>query len=120
MPTGGPRTRNSGRTSRRSASKLRHRLQEAIDELAGDLAEDIRIYQLLPMLSDATLKDMSSVIIRQIFMLSTGYIDTPEKREEMRKMAVDLMINLVAGAIALEVSDRHTMLSLAEILRSDG
>jgi TetR/AcrR family transcriptional regulator, fatty acid biosynthesis regulator len=102
-----------------SSSKLRHRLQEAIEELASDLAEDIRIYQLLPMLSDAALKDMSSVIIRQIFMLSTDYIDAPEKREEMRKMAVDLMINLVAGAIALEVSDRETMLSLAEILRSE-
>jgi AcrR family transcriptional regulator len=100
-----------------SSPKLRQRLQEANEELANDLAADIRIYQLLPMLSDATLKDMSTVIIRQIITLSTDYIDVPQKREEMRKMAYDLMISLVAGAIALEVSDRETMLSLAEILR---
>lgn len=100
-----------------SSSKLRQRLQEAVEELANDLAADIRIYQLLPMLSDATLKDMSTFIIRQIITLSTDYIDVPEKREEIRKMAYDLMINLIAGAVALEVSDRETMLGLAEILR---
>lgn len=100
-----------------SSSKLRQRLQEANEELANDLAADIRIYQLLPMVSDATLKDMSTVIIRQIITLSTDYIDVPQKRDEIRKMAYDLMISLVAGAIALEVSDRETMLSLAEILR---
>jgi TetR/AcrR family transcriptional regulator, fatty acid biosynthesis regulator len=100
-----------------SSSKLRQRLHEANEELASDLAADIRIYQLLPMLSDATLRDMSAVIIRQIITLSTDYIDVPRKREEMRKMAYDLMISLVAGAIALEVSDRETMHGLAEILR---
>ncbi len=100
-----------------SSSKLRQRLQEANEELAGDLAADIRIYQLLPMLSDATLKDMSTIIIRQIISLSTDYIDVPGKRDEIRKMAYDLMISLIAGAIALEVSDKETMLNLAEILR---
>lgn len=100
-----------------SSPRLRQRLQEAVEELVDDLAADIRIYQLLPMLSDAALKDMSTVIIRQIITLSTEYIDLPERREEMRKMAYDLMINLAAGAIALEVSDSETMLSLAEILR---
>jgi AcrR family transcriptional regulator len=100
-----------------SSPKLRHRLQEANEELAGDLAADIRIYQLLPMLSNATLKDMSTIIIRQIISLSTDYIDVPGKRDEIRKMAYDLMISLIAGAIALEVSDRETMLGLAEILR---
>jgi AcrR family transcriptional regulator len=103
-----------------SSSKLRQRLQEANEELANDLAADIRIYQLLPMLSDTTLKDMSTVIIRQIITLSTDYIDVPQKREEIRRMAYDLMISLIAGAIALEVSDRETMLSLAEILRDSG
>jgi TetR/AcrR family transcriptional regulator, fatty acid biosynthesis regulator len=103
-----------------SSQKMRTRIQGALSDLAADLAEDIRIYQLLPMLSDGALQEMSTIIIRQIFMLSTNYIDTPDKREEMRKMAYDLMISLVAGAIALEVSDRETMLGLAEILRSEG
>ena len=100
-----------------SSPKLRQRLQEANEELAGDLAADIRIYQLLPMLSDATLKDMSTIIIRHVISLSTDYIDVPGKRDDIRKMAYDLMISLIAGAIALEVSDRETMLGLAEILR---
>jgi len=100
-----------------SSPKLRQRLQDANEELASDLAADIRIYQLLPMLSDATLKDMSTIIIRHVISLSTDYIDVPGKRDEIRKMAYDLMISLIAGAIALEVSDRETMLGLAEILR---
>lgn len=100
-----------------SSPKLRQRLHDAKEQLAGDLAADIRIYQLLPMLSDAALRDMSAIIIRQIITLSTDYIDVPARRDEIRKMAYDLMISLIAGAVALEVSDRDTMLSLAEILR---
>ena len=99
-----------------SSPKMRQKVQEAL----GDLAEDIRIYQLLPMLSDAAIKTVSAVMIRQIFTISPGYVDAPGKREEIRKTAYDLMITLAAGAIALEIPVEETMLSLAAILRSAG
>ncbi len=102
-----------------SSSRLRSRLQEVLGELSADLADDIRIYQLLPMLSDAAVQSMSSIIIRQIFMLSTDYIDAPERREEIEDMANGLIVSLIVGAIALEVTDAEAMVGLVMILRNE-
>jgi hypothetical protein len=82
-----------------SSLKMRQKVQEAL----GDLAEDIRIYQLLSMLSDAAIKTVSAVLIRQMFTISPGYIDAPGKREEIRKTACDLMITLAAATRTLPV-----------------
>jgi TetR/AcrR family transcriptional regulator, fatty acid biosynthesis regulator len=106
------------REMRSLSPKLRQTVQDAIDAIAGDLVDDVRIYQLLPMLSDDALREMSLVIVRQLFVLSADYVSTPEKRDEMQKAAHDLVIRLVAGAIALEVSHKETMLTLTAIMRS--
>lgn len=100
-----------------SSSQLRQKLSEALEAMSNDLAEDIRIYQLLPMLSDYAVREMSSFITRHIFILSTEYIDAPKKRTDMEEAAYSLMINLVAGAIAMEVIDRDIMAELVAILR---
>jgi TetR/AcrR family transcriptional regulator, fatty acid biosynthesis regulator len=99
---------------------LREKLDEAIGELASDLADDIRIYQLLPMLSDEAVRSIALLIVKQTFLFSTDYINTPGKREETRRMALGFVMNLIAGSIALEVTDKDTMISLVEILRSAG
>lgn len=101
-----------------SSSVLRKKIQEAVDEFAKDLSDDIRILQLLPMLSDEIVHEISVVIIRQIFMLSTDYIDAPDNREQMQEDTYGLMLNLVAGAIAMEVTDIPTMAELIGILRA--
>jgi TetR/AcrR family transcriptional regulator, fatty acid biosynthesis regulator len=106
------------REMRSLSPKLRQTVQDANDAIAGDLADDIRIFQLLPMLSDDALREMALIIVRQLFVLSADYIGMPEKRDEMQKAAHDLIIHLIAGAIALEVSHKETMLTLTEIMRS--
>jgi AcrR family transcriptional regulator len=99
---------------------MRQAIQGLIADFAADLADDIRILQLLPMVSDEAVRELSTIIIRQIFMLSTDYIDTPDKRGEMEDVAYSFMINLVAGTIGLEVSDQETLTELLGVLRSEG
>ena len=103
-----------------ASSTMRQAIQGLIADFATDLADDIRILQLLPMVSDAGVRELSTIIIRQIFMLSTDYIDTPEKRGEMEEVAYSFMINLIAGMIGLEVSDQETLTGLLAVLRSEG
>lgn len=100
-----------------ASSRVRQRLSQFLREMSRDLAEDIRIYQLLPMLSDEAVERLSSIIVREIFIISATYIETPEKRAEMEKATYDLFINLVAGAIVMEVADRAMMCQLVDILR---
>jgi AcrR family transcriptional regulator len=103
-----------------ASSTMRQAIQGLIADFASDLADDIRILQLLPMVSDAGVRELSTIIIRQIFMLSTDYIDTPEKRGEMEDVAYSFMINLIAGTIGLEMSDQDTLTELLAVLRSEG
>jgi AcrR family transcriptional regulator len=98
---------------------MRKAIQGLIADFAADLADDIRILQLLPMVSDETVRELSTIIIRQIFMLSTDYIDTPERRAEMEDVAYSFIINLIAGSIGLEVSDQETLTELLTVLRSE-
>lgn len=98
---------------------LRERIQEVVADMSADLSQDIRIYQLLPMLSDKSVQDLSAVITRQIFMLSTEYIDAPDSRNDMEEAASNLIMGLIAGAIAMEIADPVTMAELLTILRDD-
>lgn len=102
-----------------SSPLLRQAVQQVIADLASDLADDIRIFQLLPMLSDTAVQEISNVIIGQVFSLSTEYIEGPEQREEMIEMAYQLVLSLIAGAIALEVRDEATLNELVGILRDE-
>jgi AcrR family transcriptional regulator len=100
-----------------SSPMLREALQGTITDLAADLAEDIRILQLLPMVSDDSVQRISRIVIREIFMLSVDYIERVEAREEIRELAYFFLINLVAGTIAMEVSDNDTLATLMATLR---
>lgn len=102
-----------------SSPALRQALHTVLADFADDLAEDMRILQLLPMLSDQVVHDMSMTIIRQLFTLSTDYIETDQKRREMGELAYAFIISLTAGAIALEVRDKETLADLLAVLRAD-
>lgn len=101
-----------------SSPMLRDALQDTISDLAGDLAEDIRILQLLPMVSDEAVQRISKIVIREIFMLSVDYIERPEARDDIRELGYFFLINLIAGTIAMEVTDTETLTSLMATLRS--
>lgn len=81
---------------------LREALGKVIDQFATDMSEDIRRLRLLPMISDKTADDISSLIIRQMFFLSAEYIEHPTRRSAIREQARLGMMCLATGALALE------------------
>ena len=59
---------------------LRGALRQIMDEFAEDMSEDIIEFRLLPAVSEATIRRLSSLIGRQLFQLSLDYIGQPERR----------------------------------------
>jgi len=98
----------------------RRRLREEINNMALDLYNDIRRYNLIPAVSDAAVADIAANVIRQHLPLSAEYIDMPERRDEVKATAIRQMIRLSAGVIALEVTDQERLSSLIEVAHSDG
>ncbi|MBT3070795.1 TetR family transcriptional regulator [Rhodomicrobium sp. Az07] len=98
----------------------RRRLREEIEQMAIDLYRDIRLFNLIPAVSDAGVGEIAANIIRQHLPLSAEYLDMPERREEVKAAGIREMIRLAAGVIAIEITDSERLMSLIDVARSDG
>ena len=79
---------------------LRKALRQVMDDLAVEMAEDI--LHLLPagLLDEATVQDLSHMVIRQMSFLSLEYVEHPQRRDELRHQAERFILMLFMGAIA--------------------
>ncbi|WXL24020.1 TetR family transcriptional regulator [Ectopseudomonas mendocina] len=86
-----------------SSVLMRKALGELMDDLALDMADDIRAYKLLPeMLAREVVLEISGVISRNLFQQSLDYIALPEKRGAVRAMAEEQIVMLFTGASVLQ------------------
>ncbi|WP_204319396.1 hypothetical protein, partial [Escherichia coli] len=77
---------------------LRGALRQIMDEFAEDMSEDIIEFRLLPAVSEATIRRLSSLIGRQLFQLSLDYIGQPERRREICALGEEQILLLFTGA----------------------
>lgn len=85
---------------------LRMALRELMADFARDMAEDIAEFGLVPGLDAETLLRMASAIIRHLFVLAQEYLELPERQDEIRGEAEELIITLLAGALLLRQDAR--------------
>ncbi|MEZ5505879.1 MAG: hypothetical protein R3F38_07775 [Gammaproteobacteria bacterium] len=55
---------------------LRQALRKVMVDFAADMAEDIRQLNLLPMLDEAAIQDVATIVSREMFQLSMDYLGT--------------------------------------------
>lgn len=82
---------------------LRGALRQIMDEFAEDMSEDIIEFRLLPAVSEATIRRLSSLIGRQLFQLSLDYIGQPERRREICALGEEQILLLFTGAAVLQM-----------------
>ncbi|KHO64114.1 MULTISPECIES: TetR family transcriptional regulator [Pseudomonas] len=80
---------------------LRKALRELMADFAQDMAEDIAEFGLVPGVDEETLLRMASTITRHLFVLAQDYLEQPERQAAVRGEAEELIITLLAGALAL-------------------
>lgn len=102
-----------------SSPKLRHALREVLAEFASDMAEDFRVLQLLPMLDDETVGWISTLIIQNMFFMTSEYIESPERREALLRDADKLVRMILIGALARTVNDPVRVSQIASVLGKD-
>jgi AcrR family transcriptional regulator len=89
-----------------ASAALRARLRRILAGFAEDMAEDLRELELVPALlgpdGEPLARELSSVLIQQLFLWSLDYIEDPASRDLLRQRAVKLIYVVFAGATVLE------------------
>lgn len=81
--------------------RMRQALRQVIDDIAADMAEDIRLLQL--PLDDTTLQELSRMVIRQMSLLALDYVehlDDPAQLAAIRQQSERFILLLFWGALA--------------------
>lgn len=81
---------------------LREALRRVMDDFADDMADDISELQLLPSLDKPAIRQVSSLISRQLFQQSLDYIEQPELRAAICAQAQAQILMMFAGATLLQ------------------
>ncbi|RJG09729.1 TetR family transcriptional regulator [Pseudomonas cavernicola] len=81
---------------------LREALRRVMDDFADDMADDISELQLLPSLDKPAIRQVSSLISRQLFQQSLDYIEQPEMRAAICAQAQAQILMMFAGATLLQ------------------
>jgi AcrR family transcriptional regulator len=79
---------------------LRRALARVLAEFTADMAEDIEKLELLPGLPEATVRELSSFVIQQLFFWSLDYLEHAGRRRDIRARAERLIRVVFLGAIA--------------------
>ncbi|MEN0108263.1 MAG: TetR family transcriptional regulator [Pseudomonas sp.] len=85
-----------------SSKVLREALEQMMEDFAGDMAEDLGTLQLLPSLEPAAVRQVSSMISRQLFQQSLDYIEQVEQRPAICAQAQQQILMMFAGATVLQ------------------
>ncbi len=85
-----------------SSKVLRDALEQMMEAFANDMAEDLGKLQLLPNLEPAAIRQVSSMISRQLFQQSLDYIEQVERRPAICAQAQQQILMMFAGATVLQ------------------
>lgn len=80
---------------------LRQALRDLLADFAQDMAEDIAEFRLVPGVDEETLLRMASLITRHLFVMAQEYLERPERQDAVSAEAEEMIITLLAGALAL-------------------
>ena len=84
---------------------LREAVRANLNEVAAEMADDVVQLELMPALSRATIDEICTQIVLQLFHLSHEYIVNAVNREALVDYAERFIIRLFAGAIVLVQHD---------------
>lgn len=79
--------------------------RQIMNESAEDMSEDIIEFRLLPVVSGAITRRLSSLIGHQLFRLSLSCIDQSERRREICAPDEGQILLLPTGAAVLQTMD---------------
>jgi AcrR family transcriptional regulator len=86
-----------------ASAALRARLRRILAELAEEMACDMRELELVPALlgpdGEPLARELSGVLIQQLFLGSLEYIEDPASRVDLRQRAVKLIALLAFPAL---------------------
>jgi len=85
-----------------SSKVLREALEQMMEDFANDMAEDLGKLQLLPNLEPAAIRQVSSMISRQLFQQSLDYIEQVDRRPAICAQAQQQILMMFAGATVLQ------------------
>lgn len=81
---------------------LRAALKQVMEDFATDMAADVVQLKLLPTLDQATIQQLSSMIIRQMFQASLDFLEQGSERDVCCTLANAHIVTLFVGAAALK------------------
>lgn len=108
------------RELRGSLPSLRKAIRQMMADFAADLAEDVRTLGLLPMLDDATIDEVSLLIIQQLFQFTADYVEQRSRRAEIRSQAESFVLMLVVGAVVTRSMGRTPEQAVLKLLQGQG
>ncbi len=85
-----------------SSKPLRDALEQMMEAFALDMAEDLEKLQLLPNLEPSAVRQVSSMISRQLFQQSLDYIEQVDRRPAICAEAQAQILMMFAGATVLQ------------------
>ncbi len=85
-----------------SSKVLRDALEQMMEDFALDMAEDLETLQLLPSLAPSAVRQVSSMISRQLFQQSLDYIEQVDRRPAICAEAQAQILMMFAGATVLQ------------------
>jgi AcrR family transcriptional regulator len=83
----------------------RKALRRMIAEIADETVEDVRYLKLLPRVDDATMSQIATVIVEQMFFRALDYLERPKERAQIVRQTVRFIEILFAGAMVLQVQE---------------
>ena len=92
---------------------LREALQRMIGDVAEEMVEDVLFLKIAPGLEVDTLREISRVVVQQVFHQTLDYIEQPARREQILRQTVRFIDMLFAGAMLMQTMRVDT---LAELL----
>lgn len=92
-----------------SSKVLREALERMMEDFANDMAEDLGQLQLLPSLEPAAIRQVSSMISRQLFQQSLDYIEQVDRRPAICAQAQQQILMMFAGATVLQAVGALTL-----------
>lgn len=95
----------AGRELHGASPVMRRALRQVIDDMATDMARDVRAAGLAPGADEVTVEEMARMIVYQMSYLSLDYLELPRRRQAIIDQAVQFILMLSAGALALRNSN---------------
>ncbi|MES2489997.1 MAG: TetR family transcriptional regulator [Pseudomonadota bacterium] len=103
-----------------ASQPVREALRKVIDEVAGDLAEDMRVMEITPGLDDRTARELAEVVVVQTFHSTLDYLEHPDRRNEILRRVVQFINALFVGAMAIHAGlPLATMVSTQKLKKPD-